>query len=103
MNADRHPKRICTNLAILNDEAIVNTRLEHLKHLRVLHIIADVFKDVAVGDYTQGTEDDPDGDVDLDVRDSRLHDISQLHGEQAMSLRADKAVTRLLTERSWFL
>ena len=87
-----------TNLAILDHEAVVDTRLEHLKHLRVLHVIADVFKDIAVGDYTQGTEDDPDGDVDLDVRDRGLHDISEL-AHKCQEWSTTRWIS--LTERSW--
>lgn len=70
-----------TNLAILDHEAVVDTRLEHLEHLRVLHVVANVFKNVAVRDYTQGTEDDPNGNIDFDVRDCSLHYVPELAHE----------------------
>ena len=77
-----------TYLSILDDKSLVDTWLQHLQHLVVLHVVANVFENISVRDDTEGPEDDPDWDVDLDVRDSRLHDISQLHGA-SMSLRTD--------------
>ena len=66
------------HLPVLDDETIVNTRLKHLQHLDVLHVVANVFQDVAVRDNTQRAEDDPDRDIDLDVRNGGFHNISQL-------------------------
>jgi hypothetical protein len=37
-----------TNLAILNDETIVDAWLEHFKHLKVLHVVANVLDDITV-------------------------------------------------------
>ena len=71
-------QNVSTNLAILNNEALVDTRFQHLQHLVVLHIVADVLQYVAVGDDPQCTEDDPDRDVDLDVGNGGLHDIPEL-------------------------
>lgn len=65
----------------MDDKAFVNTGLEHLQHLVILHVVTYVFEDVTIRDYTQGTEDDPDRNVDLDVRNGRLHDIAQLQRE----------------------
>lgn len=67
-----------TNLTILDHEAVVNTWLEHFKHLPVLHVVAYVLKDVAVGYNAKGAKDDPDGDINLDVRDSSLNNVSYL-------------------------
>ena len=74
------------HVAVLDDETVVNTRLEHLKHLQILHVIADVFQNIAVRDDAESTEDHPDGDVDLNVGKSCFHDISLLHSAQAVSL-----------------
>lgn len=37
-----------------------------------------MFENVAIGHNTKGTEDDPDRDVDLDVRNGRFDNISNL-------------------------
>ena len=65
-------------LTILNDEALVNAWLQHLQHLVVLHVIADMLQNIAVGYDSQGSENNPDWDVNLDVRDGSFHDIPQL-------------------------
>jgi hypothetical protein len=65
-------------LTVLDDKAVVDARLEHLQHLRVLHVVANVLQDVAVGDDAEPSEHNPDGDVDLDVRDGRLDDVADL-------------------------
>lgn len=67
-----------TYLTVLNDETVVNTWLQHFQHLVVLHIVANVFKDISVRDDTKCTENDPDRNVDLDIRNSSFHDISSL-------------------------
>ena len=88
-----------TNLAILDHEAVVDTRLEHLEHLRVLHVVANMFKDVAVRYHAEGTEDDPDGNVDFDVGNRGLHDIAELECE--CQYHSGIRWTVRLTERSW--
>lgn len=41
-----------TNLAVLDDEAVSNTGREHLEHLAILHVVADMLKDVGIRDDT---------------------------------------------------
>ena len=57
-----------------------------------------MFKDVTVGNDTEGTEDNPNGNVYLDVGDGRLYDIPELDGV----IRQEKACysAKILTERS---
>ena len=50
--------------------------LEHLEHLVILHVVANMFEDVPIRDDTNGTEDNPDRNVDLDISDRCLHDIA---------------------------
>ena len=66
------------HVAVLNDETVVDTRFEHLKHRRVVHVVANVFQDIAVRDDTERTEDDPNRNVDLDIRNSRFDDVPRL-------------------------
>ena len=66
------------HVTVLNDETVVDTRFEHLKHRRVVHVVANVFQDIAVRDDSERTEDDPNGNVDLDIRNSRLDDVPGL-------------------------
>lgn len=68
-----------TDLSVLDDETIVDTWLEHLEHLGILHVVANVLQNVAIGDDAESTEDDPDGNVDLNVWDRSFHDITQLY------------------------
>ena len=70
--------RRLTYLTILDNKTIVNTRLQHFQHLVVLHIVTDMFKDISVRNNTECTENDPNRNIDLDVWDSGLHDISSL-------------------------
>jgi len=37
-----------THFSVLNNETIIDTRLKHLQHLNILHVVAYVFKDIAV-------------------------------------------------------
>lgn len=67
-----------TNLAILDDKTVVNTRLQHFEHLRVLHVIANVLKNISVGNNTQRAKNNPDWYVDFDVRYCRLQYVSKL-------------------------
>lgn len=71
-------QNVPTNLAVLNDEALVDARLQHLQHLVVLHIVTNVLQYVAVGDDPQCAEDNPDRYVDFNVRDCGLHYIAEL-------------------------
>ena len=68
--SDIHNSRqhINTHLPLLNDEAFVDAWFEHFHHLRITHIVTDVFKNVLVRDDTQRPEHNPDRDVVLDVR-----------------------------------
>ena len=43
-----------TNLTVLDDEALINTGLEHLEHLVILHVVADMLTNVAIRDDTLG-------------------------------------------------
>ena len=67
-----------TNLSDLNNETVINTWLQHLEHLSILHVVANVLQDISVGNDAKGTEDDPDRDNNLDVRYSGFHHVSQL-------------------------
>ena len=78
VSAGTTAKVALTNLAVLDDETLVDTGLQHFQHLVVLHVVTDMLENVAVRDDTQCTEDDPNRDVDLDVGYRRLHDITQL-------------------------
>jgi hypothetical protein len=60
--------KIQSDVLLLDDESFVERRFHHLHHLGVLEVVNDVFEDVAVGDETQRSEDDHDGDFLLDVR-----------------------------------
>ena len=73
------------HLSILDDETIVDTRLQHLQHLRILHIVADVLQDIPVRDNAKCTEDHPDRNVDLDIRYRGLHDLPGLEVVPAMA------------------
>jgi hypothetical protein len=53
----------------LDHEGLVDTGFQHFEHLGILHVVADMLEDVAVGYYTESAKDYPDGNVDLDVRD----------------------------------
>lgn len=66
--------------SVLNNKAVVDTRFQHFQHLGilVLRVIADVLQDIMVGNNAQRTEDYPHWDVNLDVRNCRLHDTSRL-------------------------
>lgn len=66
------------HLPVLDYETIVDARLEHLQHLDVLHIVANMFQDIAVRNDTQRAEDNPDGNIDLNIWNGGFHDISQL-------------------------
>ena len=67
-----------THLSFLNDEAIIYAWLEHLQHLRVIEIKADMLQNIPVGYNAKSAEDNPDGNVNLDVRDRGFHDIPGL-------------------------
>ena len=56
----------------MDRERVLETRLEHLKHLSVVVVVADVVENVLVGDDVERTEDDDDGDVVADVGQRRL-------------------------------
>ena len=66
------------HVAVLNDETVVNTRLKHFEHRRVVHVVTNMLQNIAVGDDTERAEDDPNGNVDLDIRNSRLDDVPGL-------------------------
>ena len=88
-----------TNLPVLDDESFINTWFQHFQHLIVLHVIAYVLKDVAVRDDPEGTEDDPDWYVNLDVRDGGLHHVAQLN--EVMNDGEGASAQPRHTERSW--
>ena len=67
-----------TNLLILHDETFVDTWLEHLNHLRIRRVVTDVLQNIAIGDNAECTEHNPDGNIGLDVWESRANNISEL-------------------------
>ena len=66
------------HVAVLNDETVVDTRLEQFKHLRVLHVVADVFQDISIRDDAQRSEKHPDRNVDFDIRYCGFNDVPGL-------------------------
>jgi hypothetical protein len=67
-----------TYVTILDHKAVIDTWFEHFQHLHVLHVVTNMFKNIAVRHDTQGSEDDPDGNVDFYIWDGRFHDVSSL-------------------------
>jgi hypothetical protein len=64
----------------LNDKTVVDARFQHLEHLRVLHVVTYVLQNITVRDDTKRAEDNPDRDVDLDIRNGCLYNIAYLEG-----------------------
>lgn len=76
-----------TYVAVLNDETVVYTRLQHFEHLGVLHVVANMLQNIAVRNDTKGTEYDPDWYVDLNVRNGCFHDIARLIASEDEQLK----------------
>src|ERR1700722_3039611 len=73
------------DLPILNDETIVDARFQHLKHLGILHVIANVFKNVPVRNNPEGTENDPYRNINFYVGNCGLDNASELHEKMRSS------------------
>lgn len=61
---------------VLDGESLLDGRLEHLKQLGVVPVVADVLEDVAVRNDAEGAEDDHDWDVGLDVRQGGADELA---------------------------
>lgn len=69
---------ICSYLPGLEYPTFVNTWLQHLNQLGVLHVVADVLENIAVGDDSKGSEYNPNWHILLDVRQARFDGTSTL-------------------------
>ena len=61
------PDKVQRHVLLLDDKGLVQGRLDHLHHLLVLKVVDNVLENVVVAHEAQGTEDDDDGDLLLDV------------------------------------
>ena len=55
------------NVLLLDNKSFVQRRLHHFHELRIVKIVDDVFKNVAIGDEAESSEYDHDRDLLLDV------------------------------------
>ncbi|KAH3669443.1 hypothetical protein OGAPHI_001564 [Ogataea philodendri] len=60
------------NFLRLNQKSFFNTWLQHFKHLPVVLIVTDVLQNVTILNHTQGSEDNNNWNIGLDVRQSGL-------------------------------
>lgn len=62
-----------------------------------------MLEDVTIGDDAQCSENDPDGNVDFDVRDRSLQDVAKLVHKPKIVRQTTSELPSIPTERSWFL
>jgi len=70
--------RETTHLPVLNHERLLDTRLEHIQHSGIVLVVADVLEDLLIGNDSERSEDDDDGDVGSDVGKRSLDRVSAL-------------------------
>jgi hypothetical protein len=66
------------HLSFLNDETLINARFQHLDHLSVVGIIADVLENVTIRRDTKSAEDHPNGNIITNIWETGTNDIAQL-------------------------
>lgn len=67
---------IQSRVSILHVETFFNGRLEHLEHEFVIGVETDGIEDISVGNDTEGTEDDGDGNVNFDIGEFDSNEVT---------------------------
>ena len=77
---------------MLHHKALINTWLQHFEHLVIMTIVADVFENITVCQYTHRSEENPDWDISFDVRYTRSDSTSALKTVQKEMLESESSV-----------